>query len=45
MVKSGECYYTGSREYRGRYFVDSSRPREIKNPEGIGFSIHAAVQH
>lgn len=43
MVKSGEVYYTGRPQYDGRFFIDESRPRDIKNPQGIGYTLHAAI--
>lgn len=45
MVKSGEVYYTADPRYEGPFFIDDSRPRDVKNPQGVGYTLHAAVQH
>lgn len=43
MVKTGEVYVAGD-PYVGPFLEHESRPREIKNPVGVGYTIHAAVQ-
>jgi len=45
MVKTGEVYTSSNPTYdEAGYFVDDSRPRDIKNPSGIGYTLHAAIQ-
>jgi len=43
MVKTGEVYMTSTPYSGSPYLVDDSRPREIKNPVGVGYTVHAAV--
>lgn len=43
MIKTGEVYVTDCPP--GEPFLDhESRPREIKNPVGVAYTVHAAVQ-
>lgn len=42
MIKTGEVYTTSTKG-EGPYLNHDSRPREVKNPVGIGYALHAAV--
>lgn len=44
MVKSGEVFQVPETNIAYPYCNDSSRPRNIMMPQGIGFAIRAAVQ-
>lgn len=44
MVKSGEVFQVPSSNVDYPYCYDDSRPRNIMTPQGLGFSIRAAVQ-
>lgn len=44
MVKQGEVYASSNPDYDADgYFIDDSRPRDIKNPNGVGYALHAAI--
>jgi len=43
MTKSGEVNYTSSPSYDGEFFNDDTRPRNIMVPQGLGYTVMAAV--